>query len=320
MEENPVQLPPLENVVGMRLMRNQMEEWMNDRYVSTTQTIAMRDGHDSEIRIFKPKDVPSGGSPLVILVHAGGFAMGTTRQMSPFAQGFSQLLGATVVNVTHRYAPEHVFPTAPQDIWDAVKWLSANAASLGADPQAGFILGGVSSGANLAAVTAQRAVKEGLSTPLTGVWVCMPCVLDKETVPPEYADVFISREQAANATLVDTQNLYSVIQTSEPDVRSPDWSPFNVSEPHKGMPPCYIQVSGADPMRDDGLIYERALRKAGVKTRLDVYPGVPHWHFGFFPSLQASKKANVDAVRAVGWLLDKSPDHEDILGAMGPPM
>lgn len=320
MEENPVQLPPIENVVGMRLMRNQMEEWMNDRYVSDIQTIPMRDGHENDIRIFKPEKVPSAGSPLVVLVHAGGFAMGTTRQLSPFAQGHSHLHGATVVNVTHRLAPEHVFPTAPNDIWDAVKWLSVNAASLRADIQAGFVLGGVSSGANLAAVTAQRAVQEGLSPALTGVWMCMPCILDKEIIPPEYADVFISREQAANATLVDTQNLYSVIETSKPDVRSPDWSPFNFPEPHKGMPPCYIQVSGADPMRDDGLIYERALRKAGVKTKLDVYPGVPHWHFGFFPSLQASKRAQCDAVQGVGWLLGKSTDPEDILGAMGPPV
>ena len=163
-----MQLPPMENVVGMRLMRNQMEEWMNDHYVSETQTILMRDGHENEIRIFKPEDVPSKGSPLVVLIHAGGFAMGTTRQLSPFSQAFSQLYRAIVVNVTHRLAPEHVFPTAPQDIWDAVKWLSENAAALEADPEAGFILGRVSSGANLAAVTAQRAVKEGLSHTLTG--------------------------------------------------------------------------------------------------------------------------------------------------------
>ena len=315
-----MQLPPIENVVGMRLMRNQMEEWMNDRYTSDSQSIPMRDGHENEIRIFKPESAPSTGSPLVVLIHAGGFAMGTSRQLSPFSQAFVQLYGATVVNVTHRLAPEHVFPTAPQDIWDAVKWLVKNAASLGADPRAGFILGGVSSGANLAAVTAQRAVTEDLSPQLTGVWMCMPCLLDKGTVPAEYADVFISREQAANATLVDTQNLYAVIETSKPDVHSPDWSPFNSQNPHKGMPPCYIQVSGADPMRDDGLIYERALRKAGVKTKLDVYPGVPHWHFGFFPSLQASKKAQADAVYGVGWLLEKTTDSEDVLSAMAPPM
>ncbi|KAH6659146.1 Alpha/Beta hydrolase protein [Truncatella angustata] len=306
----------------MRMIRNQMEEWMNDRYMSTTQRIAMADGHENEMRIFKPEKVPGSGSPLVILVHAGGFAMGTTHQMSPFAQGICTMYGATVVCVTHRLAPEYVFPTAPHDIWDSVKWLGANAASLGADPRVGFVLGGVSSGANLTAVTVQRAVREGLSPALTGAWMCMPCLLDERIVPAEYAAVFISREQCADATLVDTKNLYSVIETAKPDVHSPDWSPFNSANPHNEMPPSYIQVSGADPMRDDGLIYERVLRKAGVKTKLNVYPGVPHWHFGFFPSLSASKKANSDAVRGIGWLLGQSTDGEDenILGAMAPPM
>ena len=119
---------------------------------------------------------------------------------------------------------------------------------------------------------------------------------------------------------MDAQNLYGVIETPKPDVHSPDWSPFNYTEPHEGKPPCYIQVSGADPMRDDGLIYERALRKAGVKTKLDVYPGVPHWHFGFFPSLQASKKAQSDAMYGIGWLLEKSTDLDDVLGALAPPV
>lgn len=317
-----MQLPPIENVVGMRAMRNQMEEWMNDRYVSTPQRIAMRDGHENEMRIFRPEKMRGVGSPLVVLVHAGGFAMGTTRQMSPFAQGISALHGATVVCVTHRLAPEHVFPTASEDIWDAVQWLGANATSLGADPKSGFVLGGVSSGASLTAVTVQRSVEEGLSPPLTGAWMCMPCVLDKEIVPPKYAEVFVSREQCSNATLVDTDNLFSVIKAYKPDIRSPSWSPFNSKQPHRGMPPCYIQVSGADPMRDDGLIYERALREANVKTRLDVYPGVPHWHFGFFPTLNASKKANIDAMHGVGWLLGMAVDCEDadVLGAMAPPL
>jgi len=298
-----------------------METWMNDRYISKTITIRMRDGHVNEARIFSPSKKPAIGSPLVVLVHAGGFAMGTTHQMASFAQGYSTLFGAKVVNVTHRLAPEHVFPTAAHDVWDAFEWLADNADVVGADVDTGFILGGVSSGANLAAVTAQRATETSFSPRLTGVWMCMPCVLDKNIVPEEFKEVFISREQAAKALLVDTANLYSVIESSKPDVHSPDWSPFNSTKAHIDMPPCYIQVSGADPMRDDGLIYERALRSVGVKTKLDVYPGVPHWHFGFFPSLQASKKANADAMYGGAWLLDaKVDDGIDVLEAMGPPI
>jgi acetyl esterase/lipase len=40
-------------------------------------------------------------------------------------------------------------------------------------------------------------------------------------------------------------------------------------------------VSGVDPVRNEALIYEKVLREDyGVKTKLDVYPGVPHV-FGF---------------------------------------
>lgn len=32
----------------------------------------------------------------------------------------------------------------------------------------------------------------------------------------------------------------------------------------------YIQICGADILRDEGLLYEKKLKEAGVKTKLDV--------------------------------------------------
>ena len=40
---------------------------------------------------------------------------------------------------------------------------------------------------------------------------------------------------------------------------------------HAGLPPAHIQVAGFDPLRDEGILYDKLLRQAGVKTRLDVY-------------------------------------------------
>ena len=39
---------------------------------------------------------------------------------------------------------------------------------------------------------------------------------------------------------------------------------------HGNLPPAYIHVMGADPLQDDGTIYEQALREAGVKTKIKV--------------------------------------------------
>ena len=39
---------------------------------------------------------------------------------------------------------------------------------------------------------------------------------------------------------------------------------------HAGLPPAYIHAMGMDSLRDDAIIYERALKEAGVKTQIKV--------------------------------------------------
>lgn len=61
-----------------------------------------------------------------------------------------------------------------------------------------------------------------------------------------------------------------------------------------------------DPLRDEGMIYERELREeCGVKTRLDMYPGLPHWFWGLFPALKSSQKVIDDTLKGVEWLLEQ---------------
>ena len=51
-----------------------------------------------------------------------------------------------------------------------------------------------------------------------------------------------------------------------------------------GLPPVFLQVCGADPLRGEALIYERLVRKAGGWTNLQVYPGVPHAFWSVWPA------------------------------------
>lgn len=50
---------------------------------------------------------------------------------------------------------------------------------------------------------------------------------------------------------------------------NPECSPL-LFPSHNGLPPTYIQVCGLDPLRDEGLLYEKVLREEGVKTKVDV--------------------------------------------------
>jgi acetyl esterase/lipase len=83
-------------------------------------------------------------------------------------------------------------------------------------------------------------------------------------------------------------------------------SPLLWPSGHQGLPRTFIQVAGADPLRDDALIYEKALRtESGVETRLEVYNGVPHAFDMAFPLLSLSKKFLGDKVEGYKWLLEK---------------
>jgi acetyl esterase/lipase len=51
------------------------------------------------------------------------------------------------------------------------------------------------------------------------------------------------------------------------DPKDPLRSPLRWESGHEGLPKHFLQVAGADLLRDYGLVYEEALREAGVETR-----------------------------------------------------
>ncbi|RSL55215.1 hypothetical protein CEP54_009480 [Fusarium duplospermum] len=270
-----------------------------------TKNLTMRDGHVHEVGVYKPQSLATG--PLVVLIHGGGFCLGHYSHMSFYSRALVSVFGATVVGIAYRVAPEFPFPTAPQDVWDSLTALTSPdmAEDLGLDLSKGFLIGGTSAGANLAAVAVQQWVTQELSPPILGVWLNIPIIFDATIVPEEHKALWLSREQNSNAMVINAKSREYVYKVYKPDVRSPDFSPFNSPNPHLGLPPVYIQVCGKDPLRDDGLVYERVLRQHGVKTRLDAYPGVPHGAANLFPTLTSSNKHQVDVLKGFGWLFDK---------------
>ncbi|KAF4981919.1 hypothetical protein FDECE_17612 [Fusarium decemcellulare] len=272
--------------------------------------VRMRDGHSSNIRVYKPASSCARG--VFVLLHGGGFCLGHNAHPSVDSRALATLYGITVVSISYRLAPEHKFPTAPNDVWDTLRWLTlpTNAETLGIEFSGGLFIGGVSAGANLAAVAAQHWVNERLQPALSGIWLSMPMVLHAAIVPEGFKELWFSRDQNAKAMILDGKALSFIQAAYAPDVLSPEYSPFNVQDAHLGLPPVYIQVCGQDPLRDDGLIYERVLRENGIQTKLDVYPGVPHGFADVSEGFGLADKYQSDVLKGIGWLLGRSAPKE----------
>ncbi|KXH58043.1 hypothetical protein CSAL01_11268 [Colletotrichum salicis] len=261
--------------------------------------VTMRDGHAITVRIYTPEKTPSEGSPLIVMYHEGGWCMGDLSDEEVNCRLFSRYLGAVCVNIEYRLAPEFPFPAGVNDSWDALQWVARNATELGAHPSQGFIIGGGSAGGNITAVLAHLARDNSLSPPLTGQYLCVPAIIHPAVTP--------CKDPLIGTTVGDGEAaLRAIVQ---PDLESPLFIPFHygkIGQGHRGLPPAYFQLAVLDPFRDEGLIYERVLREeAGIKTKLDIYTGLPHYFWTNWPLLEKSKTFVEDTIKGVQWLLEQ---------------
>ncbi|KAI0812843.1 alpha/beta-hydrolase [Xylaria sp. FL0064] len=251
---------------------------------------------------------PTAGSnpgPLIVLFHPGGFFLGSPLKLMMYARPLAQLFNASVLCPSYRFAPEHAFPTGVEDAWATLQWAASHASQLGADPTRGFLVGGISSGANFAVALTRRAAETGLQPPITGTWAPIFMGLnDKEMVPDEYKQFFTSYEQHRNALVIIEQKAAKMWEHYRPIVTSPLFNPLVLPLENIGaMPKMFLQVAGHDLFRDNGLVLAYALQDRGVEVKLEVYPGVCHSFWVFAPDLTVSKKFVRDIVEGFAWLL-----------------
>jgi acetyl esterase/lipase len=214
---------------------------------------------------------------------------------------------------------EFKFPMSQHDSLDSLIWIANNATDpiINSDPKKGFIMGGVSAGAATTAAFSRLFQEEPLSHPLTGQWLCIPSVMDASHVPDRFKDYYLSTEQQAKNPFFSKESRERLAAITGWDIKSPLRYAMNSKTPFSGQPRTYFQVAGADPLRDDALIYDEFLSEAGVKTKVDIYPGCPHGHMMAFPTLEVAKKTNIDTIVGFGWLLGKEIAHEDAAKELG---
>jgi acetyl esterase len=223
-------------------------------------------GGDLPLRVYHPN--PGEELPALCFFHGGLWTLGTLDSIDEVCRRLARRARRVVVSVDYRLAPEHPFPAGLEDCVAAVEWVAAHGAALGADPTR-LAVGGTSAGGNLAAATC-LFVREFDGPEIEGQLLLYPMLdsgLDASSLDERADGPLLTRRDVAWA--------YETYLRSPVDRHNPFVSPVR-ADSLDGLPPALVVTAGFDPLRDEGAAYATALSDAGVPTRHDHEPAMPH--------------------------------------------
>lgn len=247
--------------------------------VATKDITIPRTSDNSAIqaRVFTPSgDRPEEGWPCMLWFHGGGWVLGGIDTENSYCTHLCEWAKCVVVSVDYRLAPEHVFPAAIEDSYDALLYVMKG--NIEGIDRTRVGVAGSSAGGNISAVLSHKyasddAVKElpKLVYQLLVVPVC-DNTADKDTHASWKENEFVP--QLPRDKMLWYRDLYL---PNKSDWTNPEASPsFYGKDSFAKVPPAFVACGECDVLRTEGEAYVRQLQKAGVSTVLRIYPGMPH--------------------------------------------
>lgn len=263
----------------------------------TDHALPRPDGPEVPVRHYRPTGL-SGTLPALLVMHAGGMVAGSIDQEELIARRLATEIGAHVVSVGYRLAPESPAPAAVLDCYAALTWLAAEVPDV--DPTRVGVFGR-SAGGGLAAGLALLARDRG-GPALCCQVLAYPMLDDRCATPSshEVTDVGVW-DRAAN---LEAWHHYLAGRAGQPDV-SPYAAPSRAVD-LTGLPPTYLEVGTVDGFRDEVIEYASRLLVAGVPTELHVWPGAFHAAEKFSPAAAVSQRIWQVRLAALRRLLSSS--------------
>ncbi|KAH7316991.1 esterase/lipase/thioesterase [Stachybotrys elegans] len=233
-------------------------------------------------RVFVPPgSPPPSGWPIFLWYHGGGWVLGNIDTENSLCTNLCIRAGCIVVTTDYRLTPEHPFPAAVHDGWEAVLWVITGGAAKDAESAidlSRFSVGGSSAGANMAAVMTQKALGHPAFAGKPGFRFQLLVVpVTDNTATTESSPTYRSYEHTAALPVEKMLWYRRHYLPNEADWSSPEASPLLVSDDvFAKLPPAFVAVAGLDVLRWEGEEYARRLQRAGVMAEVHVAEGVPH--------------------------------------------
>ncbi|MCE2461840.1 MAG: alpha/beta hydrolase [Pseudomonadales bacterium] len=248
-------------------------------------------------RVYRPHG--DGPFPVVMMFHGGGWVIGDLATADSQSREVCRGVGAIVISVDYRLAPEHRFPAAAEDCYSATLWAAEHAGVH--DGDAGSLaLVGDSAGGNLAAVVAQMARDRG------GPRIAFQLLVYPVTDGVNFDTA--SYRDNAEGFLLTAEAMHWFWDHYAPvldDRRSPYASPLLATD-LSSLPPALVMTAEYDPLRDEGEAYGRALADAGVDAEVIRYDGFIHGFFAHTQTIAAVRGAMADACAALRSAFDST--------------
>jgi acetyl esterase/lipase len=237
---------------------------------------------------------PGTSRPAILHTHGGGYVLGSAESAIYDLQQLCKTLDCVAVSVDYRLAPETTYAGSLEDNYAGLKWLHANAASIGADP-ARIAVMGESAGGGHAALLAITARDRG-EVPLCFQCLIYPMLDDRtgtsRAVPPHVGIIIWDPEK-------NRFGWESFLGTKAGGFTAPKNAvPARVTN-LKGLPPAFIGVGTLDLFLDEDIDYAQRLNAAGVLTELNVVPGAFHGFDGIGASFPVGKIFNAAKMNAL---------------------
>jgi len=204
-------------------------------------------------------------SNLIVFLHGGGYCVGSLDTYRAWLSRVVELGNIPILAVAYQQAPEHPFPTAPSNALSAYEWALEHHSGKNI-----FLLGD-SAGGGLCLSIMLKMREENIPMPQAAILIApwVDLTLQQSSLTRLAHRDLIMRKKDLEMLV----HLYIGRESATNPFISPLYADL------AGLPPIYIQQGTDDLFFDEVNELHKKLLSAGVKSKLEIWKGMPHvWH------------------------------------------